>query len=60
MILCCCYITVDSAMVASQNRFRTYKLSFPKKINITQKMGEKIDLFTLIFYDRLVVKNIII
>ncbi len=34
----CCYITVDSAMGASQNGFCSYKLSSHKKTNIMQIM----------------------
>jgi hypothetical protein len=36
--LWCCYITVDSAMAASQNGFCSYKLSIHKKTNIMQIM----------------------
>jgi hypothetical protein len=32
----CCYITVDSAMAASQNGFCSYMLSIHKKTNIMQ------------------------
>jgi hypothetical protein len=35
-----CYITVDSAMVASQNRFCPYKLSIHKKTNIMKIMAK--------------------
>ncbi len=35
---CCCYITVDSVMASSENRFMTYKLFITKKNNIIQKM----------------------
>jgi hypothetical protein len=38
----CCYITVDFATAASQNGFRTYKLSFHNKTNIIQKMTNNI------------------
>ncbi len=48
----CCYITVDSAMAASQNGFCSYKLSFLKKTNIMQIMTKKITIFIyLIFYE---------
>ncbi len=41
----CCYITVDSAMAASQNGFCSYKLSIHKKTNITQIMTKKIKFY---------------
>ncbi len=34
VIMGCCYVTVDSAMAASQNGFCSYKLSIHKKNNI--------------------------
>jgi hypothetical protein len=49
----CCYITVDSAMVASQNGFWSYKLSIHKKTNIMQIMTKNIKKFNnSIFYHR--------
>ncbi len=49
----CCYITVDSAMAASQNGFCSYKLSFHKKTNIMQIVTINISIFNyLIFYHR--------
>ena len=44
----CCYIKVDSAMVASQNGFCSYKLSIHKKTNIMQVMIKNITFFLLI------------
>jgi hypothetical protein len=45
----CCYITVDSAMAASQN--------FHKKTNIMQIMTKKFTIFIyLIFYQREIVQ----
>jgi len=41
LFLWCCYITVDSAMAASQSAFFSYKLSFHKKTNIIQIMTKK-------------------
>jgi hypothetical protein len=38
----CCYITMDSAMAASQNGFCSYKLSIYKKTNIMQIMTKKL------------------
>jgi hypothetical protein len=38
----CCYIMVDSAMVASQNGFCSYKLSYHKKTNIMRIMTKNI------------------
>ena len=56
-ILWCCYITVDSAMVASQNGFCSYNLSIHKKTNIMQIMTKNITIFIyLIFYHREIVK----
>ncbi len=56
-ILWCCYITVDSAMVASQNGFCSCKLSIKKKTNIMQIMTKKITFYiNLIFYHREIVK----
>jgi hypothetical protein len=53
----CCYITVDSAMAASQNGFCSYKLSFHKKTNIMQIMTKNIKIFIyLVFYHREIVK----
>jgi hypothetical protein len=49
----CCYITVDSAMAASQNGFCSYTLSFHKKTNIMQIVTINISIFNyLIFYHR--------
>jgi hypothetical protein len=49
--------TVDSAMVASQNGFCSYKLSMHKKTNIMQIMTKNITMFTyLILYHREIVK----
>jgi hypothetical protein len=48
---------VDSAMVASQNGFCSYKLSINKKTNIMQIMTNRITFFiNLIFYHREIVK----
>jgi hypothetical protein len=45
----CCYMMVDSAMVASQNGFcSSYKLSYQKKTNIMQIMTKNITFFLLI------------
>jgi hypothetical protein len=53
----CCYITVDSAMAASQNRFCSYKLSFRKKTNIMQIIDKNIKIFIyLFFYHREIVR----
>jgi hypothetical protein len=41
----CCYITVDSAIAASQNGFNSYKLSINKKSNIMQIMTKNIKMF---------------
>ncbi len=43
----CCYITVESAVAASQNGFCSYKLSIRKKTNPMQIMSKNI---TKIFY----------
>jgi hypothetical protein len=52
-----CYITVDSAMAASQNGYCSYKLSIHKKTNIMQIMTKNITFFiTLILYHREIVK----
>jgi hypothetical protein len=57
----CCYITVDSAMAASQNGFCSYNLSFNKKTNILQILTKNITIFIyLIFYHREIVKLYII
>jgi hypothetical protein len=49
----CCYITVDSAMAASQNGFCSYNLSFHKKTNIMQIVTKNITIFIyLSFYHR--------
>ncbi len=53
----CCYITVDSAMAASQNGFCSYKFSIHKKTSIMQIMAKNIKIFIyLIFYHREIVK----
>jgi hypothetical protein len=53
----CCYITVDSAMAASQNGFCSYRLSIHKKTNIMQIMTKNITFFiNLIFYHKEIVK----
>jgi hypothetical protein len=53
----CCYITVDSAMAASQNGFCSYTLFVHNKTNIRQIMTKNITFFiNLIFYHRKVVK----
>jgi hypothetical protein len=53
----CCYITLDSAMAASQNGFCSYKLSIHKKTNIIQISTKNIKIFIyLIFYHREIVK----
>ncbi len=53
MCFWCCYITVDSAMAASQNEYCSYKLSIHKKTNITQIMIKNITIFIyLTFYNR--------
>jgi len=55
--LWCCYITVDSAMAASQNGFCSYKLSIHKKTIIMQILTKNIANFIcLIFYHRKIVK----
>jgi hypothetical protein len=46
----CCYVTVDSAMVASQNGFCSYKLSYHKKTNIMQIMTKYYIFINIIFY----------
>ncbi len=38
VIIWCCYIMVDFATTASQNRFNTYKFSLHKKTNVIQKI----------------------
>jgi hypothetical protein len=49
----CFYITVDSAMAASQNGFCSYKLSIHKKTNIMHIITKNMKIFTyLIFYHR--------
>ncbi len=51
----CCYITVDSAMAASQNGFCSY--SIHKKTNIMQIMSKNVTIFIyLIYYHREMVK----
>jgi hypothetical protein len=53
----CCYITVDSAMAASQNEFYFNKLSIHKQTNIMQIMTKNITIFFyLIFYHREIVE----
>ncbi len=53
----CCYITVDSAMAASQNGFCSYNLSIHRKTNIMQIMTKNITIFNyLFFYHREIVK----
>jgi hypothetical protein len=53
----CCYITVDSAMAASQNGFCSYKLSIHKKTKIMQIMTKNITFFiNSIFYHREIVR----
>ncbi len=53
----CCYITVDSAMAASQNGFCPDKLSIHKKTDIMQIMTKNIKIFiNLLFYNREIVK----
>jgi hypothetical protein len=53
----CCYISVDSAMAASQNGLCSYKLSIHKKTNIMQILTKNITIFIyLIFYHREIVK----
>jgi hypothetical protein len=53
----CCYITVDSAMAASQNGFGSYKFSIHKKTNIMQIKTKNIKFFiNLVFYHREIVK----
>jgi hypothetical protein len=53
----CCYITVDSAMAASQSGFCSYKFSIHKKTSIMQIMAKNITIFIyLIFYYREIVK----
>jgi hypothetical protein len=52
-----CYITVDSAMAASQIGFCSFKLSIHKKTNIMKIMTNNINIFIyLIFFYREVVK----
>ena len=46
-VLWFCYITVDSAMAASQNGFCSYKLSIHKKTNIMQVMRIYIYIYIL-------------
>ncbi len=54
----CCYITVDSAMAASQNGFCSYKFSIHKKTNIVQIMTKNIKiLIYLFFYHSEIVKT---
>ncbi len=56
-VLLQCYITVNSAMAASQNGLCSYKLSSHKQTNIMQIMTKIITLFNyLIFYHREIVK----
>jgi hypothetical protein len=43
----CCYITVDSAMAASQNGFCSYKISIHKKTYIMQIMTKILKNFYL-------------
>ncbi len=54
----CCYITVDSALGASQNGFCSYKISIHKKTNIMQIMTKNIKFFFiyLAFYRREILK----
>ncbi len=53
----CCYITVDSAMAASQNGFCFYKLTIRKKTNIIHTMTKNITIFiNIICYHREIVK----
>ena len=53
----CCYITVDSRMAASKNKFCSYKLSIHKKTNIMQIMRKNNKIFIyLIFYHEEIVK----
>jgi hypothetical protein len=52
-----CYLTVDSAMAASQNGICSYNLSFHKKTKIIQIITKNITIFIyLIFYHRETVK----
>jgi hypothetical protein len=51
-----CYITVGSAMAASQNGFCSYKLSIHKNTNIMQIMTKILQFFIyLIFYHKEIV-----
>ncbi len=53
----CSYITVDSAMTASQNGFNSYKLSIHKNTIIKQIRTKNIIIFIyVIFYNREIVK----
>ncbi len=52
----CCYVTVESAMAASQNGFCSSKLSIQKNINIMQIMRKILHFLWIYFYHREVVK----
>jgi hypothetical protein len=57
MLTWCCYITVDSAMVPSQNGFCSYKIFIHKKTDLMQIMTKNITfLNNLFFYHREIVK----
>jgi hypothetical protein len=55
LFLWCCYITVDSAMAASQNAFFSYKLSCHKKTNIMQIMTKNIK---ILFYESPIIEKL--
>jgi hypothetical protein len=50
VLLRCCYITVATAIAASQNGFCSYKLSIHKKINIMQIMTKNITVFIYLIF----------